>query len=42
VKPEFDACARAAASAGVPVRVVIAEALAVYGAPEPDQSGRSS
>jgi uncharacterized protein (TIGR00299 family) protein len=28
LKPEFDACARAAARAGVPVRVVIAEALA--------------
>jgi pyridinium-3,5-bisthiocarboxylic acid mononucleotide nickel chelatase len=29
LKPEFDACARAAAAAGVPVREVIAEALAV-------------
>jgi pyridinium-3,5-bisthiocarboxylic acid mononucleotide nickel chelatase len=29
-KPEFDACARAANTAGVPVREVIAEALAVW------------
>jgi uncharacterized protein (TIGR00299 family) protein len=42
VKPEFEACARAASNAGVPVRVVIAEALAAYGALEVDQSGRSS
>jgi pyridinium-3,5-bisthiocarboxylic acid mononucleotide nickel chelatase len=38
VKPEFEACARAAAAANVPVRVVIAEALGAYGV----QSGRSS
>jgi uncharacterized protein (DUF111 family) len=31
VKPEFDACSRAAAAAGVPVREVIAEVLAVFG-----------
>jgi pyridinium-3,5-bisthiocarboxylic acid mononucleotide nickel chelatase len=31
VKPEFDACARAAAVADVPVREVIAEALAAFG-----------
>jgi uncharacterized protein (TIGR00299 family) protein len=30
-KPEFDACSRAAAAAGVPVREVIAEALAAFG-----------
>jgi uncharacterized protein (DUF111 family) len=30
VKPEFDACSRAAAAAGVPVREVIAEALAAF------------
>jgi pyridinium-3,5-bisthiocarboxylic acid mononucleotide nickel chelatase len=30
VKPEFDACSRAAAEAGVPVREVIAEALAAF------------
>jgi pyridinium-3,5-bisthiocarboxylic acid mononucleotide nickel chelatase len=30
VKPEFDACAQAARSAGVPVGVVIAAALAAY------------
>jgi uncharacterized protein (TIGR00299 family) protein len=30
VKPEFDACARAAAAAGVPVREVISEALAAF------------
>jgi len=29
-KPEFDACARAATAAGVPVREVIAEALSVW------------
>ena len=29
-KPEFDACERAAAAAGVPVREVLAEALAVW------------
>jgi hypothetical protein len=27
LKPEFDACARAAAAAGVPVREVIAEVI---------------
>ena len=32
VKAEFDACARAAAEHGVPVRVVIAEVLRVHGA----------
>jgi uncharacterized protein (TIGR00299 family) protein len=31
VKPEFDACSRAAAAAGVPVREVIAEALTAFG-----------
>jgi uncharacterized protein (DUF111 family) len=31
VKPEFDACAQAAAVADVPVREVIAEALAAFG-----------
>jgi uncharacterized protein (DUF111 family) len=30
VKPEFDACARAAAAANVPVREVLAEALAAF------------
>jgi len=30
IKPELDACARAAASHGVPLRVVIAEALRVF------------
>jgi uncharacterized protein (DUF111 family) len=35
-KPEFDACAEAAARAEVPVRVVIAAALAAFNAvPEP-------
>jgi uncharacterized protein (DUF111 family) len=29
VKPEFDACARAAAASGVPVREVLGEALRV-------------
>jgi uncharacterized protein (TIGR00299 family) protein len=35
VKPEFDACARAAASHGVPVRAVLEEALAAYRAAHP-------
>jgi len=30
VKPEFDACERAAAAAGVPLRVVLAEALSAW------------
>jgi pyridinium-3,5-bisthiocarboxylic acid mononucleotide nickel chelatase len=38
-KPEFDACARAAEMAGVPVRQVIAAAVRAY---EDVQSGRSS
>jgi uncharacterized protein (DUF111 family) len=31
VKPEFDACAAAAQTAGVPIGSVIAAALAAYG-----------